>query len=378
MVWVPKAGAPATFNLVDAFIALVTGDATWGWLLDWLPYVSNDHFSTIDFCSQGPSPVLDLSVALGPSPPDRSPIEAAAKIVLAGIAVTSAARDRVFGAYCEIPSDPGGVTWSGVQCTSGDTHTFPGNWMAGGVSPWGDYDRIAVRTFSSDVGQPMGVWFGNVDNTVHSFLGAFGPTGSAVPYVSGPGVPAGQNYIWLTPVGSGALGPFTICIDFGKLGGSLPHTVLPQPQPAGVISPIRPVAPTLDGIASEVAQIELKLDNVIPMVASILAGSIDLGALPDAPADLPVNTPVAVGDAVGCVLTASGVPASRSLDFGDPQHIVKLGIVNLGTADAWYPSIWLTHTPMVIRPFPPGVKRVTITDLPPGVTVQVAFIRPTS
>jgi hypothetical protein len=374
MVWTPKSTAPATFNLADAFLALITGDAVWGWLVDWLPYVTNDHFDTAAFCAFGPTPAPDLSVLLSASPPDRSPLAVVAKIAALGGALGLAARDRVFGAYCE------------------EVGPLTGGWGA-----WEEVTNSGTANFhvEVDVHKPAGATSAQVE-IIDAHWGALANGGINLTQIHNP-ADASQN-VWYGPtafnaIGQGPLTNTTLSLSnwpdvrIQTISDAFVHARVrwnvadvtdyvpeDQPLPAGLLSPLRPVDPTLDGIDYETQLLEFKLDTMLSIIQSIAGATIDLGGPAGDPADLPPDTPIEIADAVGCVLTASGIPASRTLDFGTPQNIVKLGHVNFGTADAWYPSIWMTHSPMVVRPFPPGTTRVTVTDLPPGVTVQIALL----
>lgn len=374
MPWVPKSTAPATFNLVDSFIALITGDATWGWLLDWLPYIVNDHFDTAAFCASGPQTVPDLSVALGPSPPDRNPIAVVGKIVTASFGVWAAARDRVFGAYCEFhepdPTTPG---WSDYDCT---TFTSPGPFRADGLHaiPAGATRfRARVTTFGG-AGMPPGELMGyNWPVTIVQNYGTWS-AGSGVVLEGDLKMAPYNGAIGIEWANTGT--HVTECYSFYGPGLAPPSdwTVAPQPQPSGVLTPLTTVDPSLAGIAHEAELLEVKLDNLLSILQGIAGATLDLGGDLLAAADVTPDVPVEVGDAVGCVITSTGIPASRSLDFGTPQNIVRLGHINLGNADGWFPSIWLTHTPMLIRPFPAGTTRVTVTDLPAGTSCSIRMI----
>jgi hypothetical protein len=377
MAWTPKSTAPATFNLADAFLALITGDATWGWLVDWLPYVTNDHFNTADFCAFGPTPAPDLSVLLTASPPDRSPLAVVAKIAALGAALTLAARDRVFGAYChEVAALVGG--WGTPICKT-NVH---------GSDGWGP-------SIAWDV--PAGATSARIRQTAGS--GSFNYQLRYYPH----GVFAGGNFTDMSPVLYanntnwttgytifGCVGGFfylsdppgsvgaseTFCIEF-NVGDVADHVPAPQPEPAGLLSPLRAVEASLAGIAHEAELLEFKMDTMMSIIQSIAGATLDLGGPASDPADVTPDVPIEVKDAVGCILVASGIPASRSLDFGEPKNVVRLAHINLGTPLAWYPSIWMTHTPMIVRPFPPGTTKVTITDLPPGCSVTIQMILPT-
>jgi hypothetical protein len=338
-----------------------------------MPFITNDHFSTADFCAFGPTPPPDLSVALGPSPPDRNPLSMVGKIATVGVSLGLAARDRVFGAYCELTPEPSDVGWSDWVCS---TFTSPAPFRVDGLTqvPAGASKFRARVTNLGGGGMPPGQlngydWPATIVSNYGTWSAASGVVledfVKAAPYNAGIGIEWANTGTHVTE-----------CYSFygAGLGAATPYVPDPQPLPAGVLSPLRTVPPTLDGIAYEAQLLELKLDTMLAIIQSIAGATLDLGGPVDDAVDFPADTPLDVGTAVGAVITATGIPASRALDFGDPQNLVRLGHVNCGTATAWYPSIWLTHTPMVLRPFPPGTTRVTVTDLPPGCTCTIALI----
>jgi hypothetical protein len=377
MVWQPKSTSPATFNLADAFLALVTGDAQWGWLVDWMPYITNDHFDTAQFCAFGPTPAPDLSIALAPSMPDRSPISGAAKVVTAMLSVGLAARDRVFGAYCEQPGVAGVMTWGPVVCGSMAAPASAGGWVfltTDTHAPWDSLRVVSVVSGGGSAG-PVTIGTGTAAAALRS-IGSFGSGGTSVPYETGGAAPAGDTSVWITQAGGGPTSA-TVCVQFGKLGAAITHDPTPQPEPAGTLSPLHPVDSTLDGIAAEVRLLEFKLDTLLTILQAVAGDTLDLGGDASDPTDVAPNTDIQIKDAAGVVLEASGIPASRSLDFGTPQHIVKLARLNVGNVDGWYPSVWITHSPFVLRPLPQGVTKMTVTDITPGVSITSRLIAKT-
>jgi hypothetical protein len=377
MAWTPKGTAPATFNLADAFLALITGDSTWGWLVDWLPYVTNDHFNTAAFCAAGPTVAPDLTVALGPSPPDRNPLVTAAKIASSIVAITMAARQRVFEAYCQTNT----ASWDTQQCVVVGTAGRGSVSMPSGiVVPTGatrvrvDITPKPIASASSDAG--VSLWWYDPVTTNEPAFGEFGPPGGInTPYETDVGGVDGWQ-VWYYPRGSTDDWSATLCMSF-LLASGASHPATPQPLPAGVLSPLRDVPPTLDGIAAEVASLEFKLDALLAIVQAVAGDTLDLGGDAGDPTDLAPDTPLDLANSAGAVLSASGIPASRSLDFGTPQNIVKLAKINVGNVDGWYPSIWMTHTPFVLRPLPQGVTKLTVTDITPGVTITSKLISKT-
>jgi hypothetical protein len=300
----------------------------------------------------------------------------AAKIATIIVSMGLAARDRVFSAYCEQVGDPTVIGWGPVVCADVDAFTTGGGYTKFFDNPAGqiNYLRI-VSANTSKAGRGVSVVFGTAAAAV-SGLGAFGTGFSAVPYEAGPFGQPTWTALWFTPtVAYDYTG--TVCFQVGALGGTETHTPTPQPLPEGLLSPLRPVDPTLDGIAAEMASLEFKLDTLLTILQAVAGDTLDLGGDAGDPTDLAPDTPLDLANSAGAVLSASGIPASRSLDFGTPQNIVKLAKINVGNVDGWYPSVWMTHTPFVLRPLPQGVTKLTVTDITPGVSITSRLISKT-
>lgn len=376
MPWQPKTGSPATFRLRDEFLTLITGDASWSWLVDWLPTLPGDPVDTAAFCAAGPHPAPDLSPILGASPPDRNPFSVLAKTATLGVAVGMAANDRVFQALCE-NADVLVAGWA--------TPTLmPFNSVPGGAQ----LPRLAVPAGATQLRWAMHDYTGDLTTggPIQGYLMDAATGGSVVTGLQscpvGPGTladswtyacTAGQ-YVQVNAYGPAATG--TMSVEFNVIGAPTDYTPTPQPPITGM-----PALPTtgadLASIAHELDLQEAKLDfltSLLQMVLRIDPGFPDAGA--DAPTDVVADVPSDIGTAVGFIFTVSGVPSGLDVGFGTPQQVDRLGRVTFGTATAWYPSIPLTHSPMVLRPLPPGTTRYSVSDLPPMVTCTVAAIQP--
>ena len=374
MPWQPKSSAPVAFNLGDELTALVTGDATLGWLISWIPLIGSNITATAPFCANGPPENVSATLAdfVGTDVLDAADWFAQSERI--ANLIRKIARMRVFSALCENTdslSTSCPVVWTHSYVAGGGKTSWTSSPHTGDIPiPHGTTNVIFSRT-GADCNLDA-YWHHYVDNSDDHFI-------------AGQGIvqdyPPGQNYtptwpatgeIGLYIAGEGAgVGTLTVRVCSTAYATTVPTST---PMPTGLPNPLETVPATLAGIAAESAKLELKLDTMMNWLQGIAGATLDLGGDPETPVALAENTPLDVTDAVGCVIAVSGIPASRSLDFGTPQNIVKLGIVNLGTSTAWYPSIRLTHTPMIIRPFPPSVTRVTVTDLPPGVTATIALI----
>ena len=376
MTWTKKSSAPTYFSLADAFLALITGDATWGWLVDWLTLVPNSGQNTADFCAEGP--VFTEPLVVTDFIPTANPLDPRNAIKTAALAarIAAAARDRVFAAYCENPYAAGYQAPVCVAITAvgrGGSAFDSGLTIPAGAS----HVRITVTpqpiaSASSDA--TIGVWFHNGSGL--DLEGSFGaPGGTAVPF-TGAVISRDGQHVYLYPYGGTADWSATICFEWDVPAGAVPHTPVAQPQPTGVSSPLRTVDPSLGGIAAELERVEFKLDTVWPLLQAVAAATIDLAGGLDTSVSLPAGTEFAVGDLRGLVVTVTGIPTEADIGFGVPQRLARLGYLNIGSADAWYPSVHLTHTPMLVRPLPPGATRVTVSQLPPGATATVRGILP--
>ncbi len=376
MVWTPKPTAPAYFSLADAFLALITGDPDWGWLVDWLTLVPNTGVATAPFCGEGPI-FADALVATD-FIPSSNPLDPRKAVQTAALIyrISAAARDRVFGAYCqEVTTGTGWgteETWTAITNPPNTGSILQDNILTGHDTATHVRVRMLTTVPGGFTDQVYRIYRSPRPGGENQFAEWDGHDASPTGY-SQTGWAAGTKLQALAYTAHGGA-TYGASWDDGII--SDPHVPTPQPQPEGVSSPLRTVDPSLGGIASELERLEFKLDTLWPIVQSVAGATVDLGTPPIDPVDLVADTPLDVADAIGCVIAASGIPVALDVGFGVPQRVARLGWVNLGTVDAWYPSIPLTHTPLVIRPFPPGTTRVSITQLPPGVSATVAMILP--
>lgn len=375
-VWVPKATAPEYFSLADAFLALITGDPTWGWLVDWATLIPNSGQNTAEFCAEGP--IFTEPLVITDFIPTSNPLDWRQAIHTTALAarLAAAARDRVFGAYCEQPYAGG---YTAPVCRTVSAAGRGGSaYPSGMIIPAGaSHFRITVTPnplVSGGSGQGIGVWWHHGGGLV--FEGTFGaPGGTGTPFTSTFDTYWGDE-IYLYAYGSAADWTGQICFEWDVPSGADPYEPTAQPEPPGVGSPLRAVDPSLDGIAQELARHEFKLDTAWALLQTIAQSTVDLAGPTDAPATVTPGTDIAIGDAVAVVVTCSNVPDPMDVGFGTPQQVAKLGRINFGTPDAWYASQYLTHSPMLIRPIPLGATRITLTGINPTITATMAFIRP--
>lgn len=376
MAWTPKAAAPAYFSLADAFLALVTGDPTWGWLVDWLTLIPNTGQSTAEFCAEGPI----FTSALGPADffPTFNPLDPrrAIQTTAMGVRIAAAARDRVFGAYCEQAAvgATGPIVYDAPVCFEVSTDGQGADVrLLTAVPPGRNWIRLSSPDCPANQSRMLHAWQGVDTGPTLSNIGGFAGTGPAT-LVSGTFYPINLYYYLYGTTGYSC----SLCVEYGTDGASDPvsYTPTPQPQPDGVVSPLTTVDPSLAGIAAEASRLEFKLDTIWALLQSIAGSTLDLGGPVLEPTSVAADEVVAVADAVGVVVTVSNPPASLSLDFGVPQEIIRMAHLNFGTADAWFPSVWITHTPFVVRPLPQGTTRVSVTRLVPGASAELSFISP--
>jgi hypothetical protein len=372
--WTPKASAPVAFNGVDALLSLIHGDPVWGWLEGWVHLYPSSYINTAEFCSIGPWNVgtLNLGDLLNAANPmSNDYVEGVART---DVKVIGVLHDRLFAAMCEqVPA--AGEAWGTIECY--DLVDSPGQ-RAGTVSvgtvPAGaTLARRASWTPSGTNYFANMLWLGKPEITgtnanwqVHRSEGdweAADPTpwaveaGSTINVYSDHGV-TGQ-----------------LCIQYNVAGEPTPFVPAEQPQPDGYTPRVIPPTDTIADVGPLLANIEFKLEYVINMVQGLVGGAIPLPGGTTDPEELTPDVPVPVGDAIGAIFTASEIPASVSLDFGSPQNVIRLCHINFGNASGWYPSIWMTHTPFIVRPLPIGTTQLTTTAVIPGATISYELIK---
>jgi len=373
MTWAPKASAPARFNFVDAAISAVHNDPVWGWLETFVHTMPGDYWDTATFCANGPQtvPALTVSDFVGLAlPGSQAYFESQA---LLQRKVLAALHDRLFGAMCEQAGTPGVLTWGPVVCGSMAAPASAGGWVFLTTDPAAPWDSLRVVSVTSGGGSagPVTVGTGTAAAALRS-IGSFGPGGTAVPYETGGAAPAGDTSVWITQAGGGPTSA-TVCVQFGKLGAPVTYLPTPQPDPGVPARDIPPVT-SFGDLAPILAAIEFKLEQLLPIAAQTLTNQLDTGlTVPEVPIDA---TTLPTGDAIGVVITVSGVPAELDVGFGVPQQLADMGRVNFATVDGWAPSVALEHTPLAIRPLPPGTVGVNVTGLPPMVSAGVRMIKP--
>lgn len=356
MPWTPKGSAPARFNLGAAVAALITGDATWAWLLDWLPLLPEVTIDTARMCAAGPVavPAIDDSVFIG-GDPALDIADAFLRLPRLYAALQALAQDRVFGAYCEllVGATVGCTTfYEGPRGAAVDGHP-----IASDPIPTGGALDVRVTAVSGVLS----------DHAVHFWQSNAG--GDAIAELVPGGVHLGANganttvdihayaYIFLQDAGEdGVIWRVELC---GHPAEVVDHTPTPQPQPAGAIPPTSGVYPDLAAVGKELDRQELKLDIVLGLLQLVvdrgIAGPTSAGP-PHAAADGAVVSPSAIGYRLDVV----GIPAGAGEMFGDPVKYHKIGRYTLGSADGWLSAVEIQHNPELVAPIPPGVDRILV------------------
>lgn len=382
MSYQPKSTAPASFDLASAFTALITGDTTWGWLLNWLPILGEQRLTTAQFCSAGPVSADPLS------PGDfntgsRSPLGELANTLLLAVKLRNVAYDRVFGAYCEIPAVPAGSPTTCFTAARVLNGTEGNATIGSGTLPAsGDVD-LSVRTYWTSGNDQMfvgfqyqdggGVWQDLYNTT--SFQHGW-PVGT--PFIAhSAGSTAWWGRPWRLILSCHNPGDIGFEVSWTGLcaGSPTPFIPTPQPQPTGVLAPATKTYATIADLGAELDALELKSDfihNAVQYLAGVTAPPQQIA---DSAVAAPSGSPIDLTGAVGFIVDVSGIPAGTDELFGDPRKYHRLGRVNVGSDLGWFPAIDLSVTPMVISPLPPGAKKCQVVVNPPA-TATVTILRP--
>lgn len=368
MAWTRKPGAPVSFSLAEAFAALITGDAIWDWLLDWIPALGYDLIDTDAFCADGPTGAEPLTFG-DFQVSNRNPYATGANVGLLAVKIAGLAKDRVFGAYCEnIPAATSG--W----CTLVDVSwpiTGDQTWALSGIHPppyaWttvvpGEQLKISLsgpaitnlywsHTSGTDI-----IVAGPNSNVVQTYTVPSGKTllGAAFRH-------SGTNY-------TGRYWVQRVCM--------VPevHTPTPQPAPVGYIPPTSRTYDDIADLGDELDNLEQKLDRVQQLLYYLISRNLIPADALGEPEVVDDDEVVDVKGAVGVLVTLSGIPASVSLGFGTPVRLFKVGRVSLGNNDGWFADYEIEHTPFVIAPLPPGTTQMTVNVIPPIVASIVKLL----
>lgn len=375
MVWTPKATSPVTFNLGAAVAALITGDSTWAWLLDWIPLLSPVQVRTADLCAAGPRVVAPFVAADFVSDPHLAFDRALSQLGPNIGRIQDAAFDRVFGAYCEQVTSPTG----GLTCTS--------------FAEVANYTVTGNREFFATF-QPIPA--GTTKIRCHNIASNSNPTGlRLVGYFNGSNVAnptdpnGGVNGFNNVPVGftgdipiPGSINQLTAYADehstwnFSWCHDSPTvesHAPTAQPQPAGVVAPVTRVYADIPSLGAELDRQELKLDVILGAVR-LLA---QRGVVGPTTADDPVpvtNAPVIAPGAIGYRIDIAGIPPGTGEMFGTPIKYHRIGRYTLGSANGFLPAVELEHATTLVASLPAGVDRIqVVVNAPETATVTALY-----
>jgi hypothetical protein len=362
VAWQKKAAAPATANLADAFLASITGDATWGWLVNWIPLMDVVTIDVAGFCAAGPPPDPGPLTPLdffGPTRP--TPIGEIANRAALILKLQQIGQARLFGAWCENP----------VPATTGCGPDVPPNYVESGWNtmfvPAGTNEVFVAGGHGGNVQQ---VFYSTTatPQTIDWSHGLAWRTVAPDIYIDNDGRATDR---WME-IRVNAFRPTAY-----RLCGAAAHTDVynptPQPIPAGTIPPTTRIYNTIADLGAELDRQEFKLDVIRSFVAFLTANA----ALGPQYADPPVAAAAGVlikPGAVGYRIDVTGIPAGADEMFGTPPKYHRLGRATIGSANGWLPAIDLEHNPMLIAPLPPGVDRIQVVcNAPATATITALF-----
>jgi hypothetical protein len=367
--WRAKASAPARISLASDFLALITGDSGWDWLTPWVWVLGVRFYDTAEFCSHGPGPRLDpLSITDFLTPtigPDRLWDKLA-----------NVARDRIFGAFCEMAPEPTEAGWTTPTCLT-DTSTRDFHWLDMIAVPVG---ATKYRWQMSNVSGPNPEYALYETNTSTSSY-RYSYTGNAVDgslhELNVAPAPYNES-LWIEWRSSGTAA--TICWSFympAGFGPAVPWEPTAQPPVIGALEPTHNTYTSIADLGVELDHQEDKLDQLRQTLAFLVQIQAAPSLAPDEVLpgpDLPVDPPVDIPPgAIAAVVTVSSIPASSNVELLDPQRYSRLGQITLGTADGWLPSIKIEHNPQMVVPLPPWAKLIRVGVYSPA-TATVRFL----
>jgi hypothetical protein len=379
--WTPKAGAPVMLDLGQELAKKITGNAALAWLGDYVPFLGADLIATADMCSAGPPAqgslgLGDLIGALAPFGMFAVPEK-----------IRQVAISQIFNDYCQAPAPTGPAQPCG-SFTSAVTNIPNGTaanlWSAvTGLPLPAGASTISGRVTHTDPGYGDS-WGGiilvqNADNSqlLSLYTAPTQPVSSAG-FDFGPlSLPAWADHVnaQVNVLGATYSGHFQARVDVMCVGVPPTYTPPSQPRPPGFISPPTGVYNTTQDLGKMLDQLELKLDGVqqqLRYLAQQAPPPVLVGAT-----DPPVNTTpgqkVPTGTAIGAVITVAGIPPAVSEDFADVTTFLNLGRVTLWTEFGPMAPIKIEHNPMVVAPFPSGVKNVSVGVMRPA-TASVSLL----
>jgi hypothetical protein len=349
VAWIPKAGAPSSFSLSQAFAALISGDLTWSWLASFVPLIPPTQYDTEFFCSAGPAPAPQLTQAdfvnaLAGGPQNVPP--AVAQYL--GAKLAEIAYDRMFQAYCV--NDTGG--WGAPICNTVSDPSFnTGNPEHVDVPLPEGTTQVRV-TWTNVLGSGY-VWTQDATHTLNwSGINHDTDPGPAVQTFAPTG---GSAFVHVASAGTHA----TICLEFLAPAGS-GYTATDQPRPDGITLPATNVYDTIGDLGAELDRQELKLDYLL----AILSSHVNETPVPvgEPLEDVPVEDDqvLDVAHAAGAVFVLTQMPPSADVVFSTPPVIHRLGRIFWGTPTGWHEPQDFVTTPLVILPKPQGSTRLKV------------------
>jgi hypothetical protein len=376
--WVPKTGAPVTFNLREAFIAAILGQPD-SWLADWQHLMSDATLNTGNFCENVSFdvPPLEVSDLLGFLPMLGGPLGLAAGAAAGFLQVqerlTAYILARVGSVYCQM-SDP-----EGTHCEL----ILSDRQYDLGIPPWGDNVlalpipagtvRLKIHVSVAFTGDPGFIAFvrnpGLVQTGVYGSQLWNNTSPDAFYYYD---VPATSTDYWISGWSSN---PGRMSVQACGLPGGEPVENVPQiePVPEDYVAPTTTIYTDVADLGAELDRLERKAELVRDLVVYLVNRLAPPAIIVDA-TELEADEEIPLLEAKGCIITVSSIPDAVGMSFGDPPSFTGLGRVTFGTTAAWFPSVELVQNPMVLAPLPAYATRIRVQVAPPA-TATVQLLR---
>jgi hypothetical protein len=350
-------------------VALATGDDQWSWLTPWAWVLGVPFYDTAEFCAQGPStvPQIQLSDFFTPTIGQGALWDKIGRIY----------RDRVFGAFCEVAT--GTELCEYTEFDSDTSWSDANSVQVVHVTVRPGVSQINITFTPSNASRySTYVQTGFQAQIFHSastvYTGAFGPGAGNSSGLQA----AGSLEFWFSPqiVGETIAGRLFI-VQVAACEPGATHDPTPQPPVIGALEPTHKTYASIADLGAELDHLEDKGDQLrqslaflIQQQASPSLAPDDVLPGPDVPTDPPVDIPPG---AIAAVVTVSAIPTSSSVELLEPQRYSRLGMITLGTADGWLPSMHIEHNPQLVVPLPPWAKLIRVSVFPPA-TATVRFL----
>lgn len=370
-----KASAPFVINLGQEFGAIIFGTEA-GWLGGYIPFLGLDYEDVTQMCLKGPPKDADWTAS------DALLVASGIGNILLVNKLRRVAIKEVFATFCEVV--PGVENWVpivGPVRATAPFQMFDIPLPAGATHIRSTFSNPFVHDFGcGDPGVPCG-WQSRVvlwDDLAHNgridlnntgfnrITPPFGTeaSGSVV-------VPASSHYLTVMLVGDQGSTPSADILVELDLPVNPVRPLAPQP-PNTLTPPTTTGSVDVPGLAVDLAHIESQIESVQSLVKELAAQTgVSAVVRPDLAVTVGNDGIVDLGnvggvsiDAVGILLTVTGVPAWVGSTVAEPTRLVKLGTLTLGRPEGWFQSFTIEHAQTVVIPLPIGAKRVGVKLVP--------------